>query len=80
MVNHPNRGWRSRWTVDLEAATATHIDGWVFRFAPAADQPGAFDGECITHPEPLTTLHMRKAARVAREAGDIWIEARHARH
>lgn len=80
MTNHPNRGWRSRWTVDLEAATATHRDGWVFRFSPVAGEAGAYDGVCITNPEPLTTEHMKIAARVAREAGDIWIEARDARH
>jgi len=42
MANHPNRGWRARWTVDLASATARHRDGWAFRFAPAADQPGAY--------------------------------------
>lgn len=80
MVNHPNRGWRSRWSIDLEAATATHRDGWVFRFSPAADDDGAFDGRCIEQPSPLTPEHMAKAARIAREAGDIYIEARRARH
>lgn len=24
MVNHPNRNWRNRWTVDLTARTVTH--------------------------------------------------------
>ncbi len=38
MANHRNRGWRSRWSIDLEAATAKHRDGWVFKFSPAADQ------------------------------------------
>lgn len=80
MVNHPNRGWRSRWTVDLESATATHRDGWVFRFTAAEDQPGAFDGACVGQPSPLTGTHLANAARIAREAGDIYIEARHGRH
>jgi hypothetical protein len=80
MANHPNRNWRSRWTVDLEAATASHRDGWAFRFSPVAGEPGAFDGQCIAQPEPLTQEHLAQAQRIAREAGDIYIEARHARH
>jgi len=80
MTNHPNRGWRSRWTVDLEAATAKHRDGWQFRFAPADDDPGAFDGECIAQPDPLTAEQMRAAARIAREAGDAFMEARQCRN
>ena len=75
MVNHPNRGWRSRWTVDLESGTATHRDGWQFRFVPALDDPGTFDGECIAQPKPLTLACAREAARVAREAGDVFLEA-----
>lgn len=81
MVNHPNRGWRSRWSVDLETATATHRDGWEFKFSPAEeDAPGAFDGKCIGQPSPLTQAHIAQAARIAREAGDIYIEARENRH
>lgn len=80
MVNHPNRGWRARWTVDRERATATHRDGWVFRFSPDATEAGAFDGVCIAQPDPITPEHMREAARIAREAGDIYIEARRGRH
>jgi len=80
MTNHPNRGWRSRWTIDLETATATHRDGWVFRFFPVNGEPGIFDGKCIGQPTPLTAAHVAQAARIAREAGDIYIEARNARH
>lgn len=80
MANHPNRGWRSRWSVNLENATATHRDGWAFKFSPAADQAGAFDGKCIAQPSQLTPEQMAKAHRIAREAGDIYIEARNARH
>jgi hypothetical protein len=80
VVNHPNRGWRSRWTVDLEAATATHRDGWVFQFAPDSDEADAFDGDCIGRPDPIMPEHLREAARIAREAGDIFIEARRGRH
>lgn len=80
MTNHPNRGWRSRWTVDLEANTATHRDGWRFAFKPVVDQAGAFDGECVAQPSPLTPAHITQAARIAREAGDIFMEARRGRH
>lgn len=78
MVNHPNRGWRARWSIDLDTATATHRDGWVFKFTPAPDEPGAFDGACIAQPSPLPDA--QHVARIAREAGDIYIEARRARH
>lgn len=80
MTNHPNRGWRSRWSINLEAATATHRDGWVFQFKPAPGEAGAFDGQCVTQPDPMTPEHMRRAARIAREAGDIYVESREARH
>lgn len=80
MTNHPNRNWRSRWSVDLEAATATHRDGWVFKFAPDEDDPSAFDGECVGQPAPLTPEYIKQSARIAREAGDIYIEARNGRH
>lgn len=80
MTNHPNRGWRSRWTVDLDTATATHRDGWRFRFSPDAGEAGAFDGQCIAQPDPLTPAHLREAARIAREAGEAYIEACRGRH
>lgn len=80
MVNHPNRGWRKRWSVDLETATVTHVDGWIFKFDPDPDELGAFNGQGIGQPNPLTQEHMQQAARIAREAGDIYIEARHGRH
>lgn len=80
MTNHPNRGWRSRWSVNIETATATHRDGWAFKFSQAAGETGEFDGKCIDQPSPMTPEYMAKAARIAREAGDIYIEARNARH
>lgn len=75
MTNHPNRGWRSRWSIDLEAATATHIEGWVFKFRPVEGEPGSFEGECISPPAPLTQAHLANAPRVAKEAGDIYLAA-----
>lgn len=80
MASHPKTGWRSSWTINLETATATHCDGWVFRFSPIEGDPGPFNGECIGPPHPLTGGHLSQAARVAREAGDIYLEVRNARH
>lgn len=80
MTNHPNRGWRKRWTVDLEAATATHINGLTVRFAPVLGEAGANDGEVITGIEALQGMDAHAMARLMREAGDIYMEARHGRH
>lgn len=80
MVNHPNRNWRRRWTVDLESAAATHVDGWVFQFVPVPGETGVFDGKCIQQPTPLTKEHIRSAARIAKEAGEVYVEARQKRH
>lgn len=73
MTNHPNRGWRSRWTVNLEAGTASHRDGWVFAFAPADDDHTATDGRCIATPD-ADEAQMAQVGRIAREAGEIFAE------
>jgi len=75
MTNHPNRNWRKRWTVDLEAREARHIDGWVFRFDRAADDPRAWDGKCIHFP-PDAEVDSSRISRICREAGEIFGEAR----
>ena len=80
MTNHPNRGWRSRWSINLEAATVTHCDGWIFQFSPVVGEHSAFNGKCLAQPEPMTPEQMHQVPRIAREAGDIYIEARNARH
>lgn len=80
MVNHPNRGWRSRWSINIETATVTHRDGWEFKFSPVEGETDAFDGKCTGQPSPLTPERMEQAARIAREAGEIYIEARNGRH
>ena len=64
------------WTIDLESATVSHPDGWVFRFSPVDGDPGAFDGECIGQPEKFTAEMIASAARLAREAGEAFIAAR----
>lgn len=77
MTNHPNRGWRSRWTVDLEAGTAEHEDGWLFVFERIKDGSGAMEGHCIRAPAPIDETdvpQMAQAGRIAREAGEIFAE------
>ncbi len=77
MTNHPNRGWRSHWTVDLAAGTAEHDDGWLFVFERIKDGSGAMEGRCIEAPAPINeadVLHMAQAGRIAREAGEIFAE------
>ncbi len=68
------------WIVNLDKCTATHPDGWVFRFKIAEDDPDAIDGECIGQPEKLTSEHINNASRIANEAGGAYAEARRARH
>ncbi|MCL2076658.1 MAG: hypothetical protein FWH15_09555 [Betaproteobacteria bacterium] len=80
MVNHPNRGWRKRWTVDLESCTATHRDGWIFRFTLDEEDGAAWDGKCISQPVPLPPDFARIAHRIAREAGEIYRETLRKRH
>lgn len=81
MTSHPNRNWRSRWSVSLDEQTATHRDGFVFKFTPVDGEQGVFDGVCIkTPPPPHTKELMQRAPRLAREAGEIWNEARRERH
>lgn len=80
MYNQQNPSWRSLWTIDLESATATHRDGWAFKFSLVDGETGVFKGECVAQPSPLNKAHMAQASRIAKEAGDIYIEARNARH
>ena len=76
MTNHPNRNWRKRWTVDLEASTATHEIGLVVQFHPVPGEPGAHDGEVIAGLDAVQGLSAQQAARLMCEAGDIYAEAR----
>lgn len=68
------------WVVNLEDATATHPDGWVFRFAAVEGEAGVFDGVCIGQPPRLSASEVAGAARVAQEAGSAFIKARSERH
>jgi len=75
MTNHPNRNWRSRWTVDLEKREARHIDGWAFRFDRTDDDPRAWDGKCVSIPADME-MDASAISRICREAGDIFVEVR----
>jgi hypothetical protein len=76
-VTHPNRNWKRRWEVNLAARTAKHVDGWLFQFATEPDAGGPIDGKCVAHPS-LFGYDLKKlpqtAARIAREAGEIYME------
>ena len=82
MSNHQNRYWHRRWTIDLTARTATHIDGWVFEFGnPDAD--GGMDGTCRVQANitGLTGEQLRRVVtRIAREAGEAYVRARQNGH
>ncbi len=81
MTAHPNRNWRRRWRVNLDASTAVHEPtGIVVRFEADPDDPGAWDGEVIDGVDAITTIDGQALARLMREAGDIYREAIDARH
>lgn len=74
MISIKKRGW----LIDLVESTATHHDGWVFKFSPDNEQPGAYIGEGVAHPASLTQEQLRGAARLAREAGEAFLAAKNA--
>lgn len=75
MANHPNRGWRKRWRVDLSACTATHESGVVVKFERAQD--GEFDGTVTNQPDASDIAGL---PRLLSEAGDIYYEHLQGRH
>ena len=80
-MTHDNSNWQRRWTVDLESQTATHVDGWVFKFERGEEDGQVFfDGHPIAQPQNLTTEQIKNAARIAREAGEVWNKARDSRN
>jgi len=51
-MTHDNRNWQRRWAVDFESQTATHVDGWVFKFERGQEDGQVFfDGRLIAQPE-----------------------------
>lgn len=73
------------WTINLDAATATHESGLVIKFAPDPTEQGAFNGHAIgqvpaaLNSGPLAENYLT-LARLMREAGEAYIAARAARH
>lgn len=73
-----HHGWQARWRVDLSTCTATHDSGLVFRFRQT--EPGIWDGEGEFSEEWAAAARQRMnpsdlqkhAARLAREAGDVY--------
>lgn len=80
--------WQLEWAVNLEASTATHSSGLVVQFTPASDTPGAHDGRAINVEEVSGELLAKHGphnvpqmlARLMREAGEVYTEARRGRH
>ena len=71
---HQNRNWQRHWTVDFETQTATHEDGWAFKFSKVSD--GVFDGRLISQPKNITLEQIKNAPQIAWEAGEAWKRAR----
>lgn len=65
------------WKIDIEAGTVTHSGGWVFKFSR---EPDGYTGVCVTRPEPFNLQDALVGARIAREAGDRYLEALRLRH
>ena len=77
MTNHPNRGWRGRWTVTGDEARHGP-SGLVVHFHRVE---GAWDGEATNGQDVYIALRAagtqnidRMLARLMREAGDIFSE------
>ncbi len=83
MPNHPNRGWRSRWVVGEREAR--HLPtGLIVQFEPHPD--GGWQGQSPNAAEVFDALIaagtqnlQQVAARLMREAGDIYSESRRER-
>lgn len=74
--NHPNRNWRSKWSVSTHDLTATHQPtGLVVQFQQAeGGKPGELDGR-IPDGTPIAPDWVGGLPRLLSEAGDIMAEA-----
>lgn len=81
-MTHKNRNWQRRWTVDLEAQTATHEDGWVFQFdtiyTDTATGDAEFKGRLIE--QPTEPEKRRDMVDIFNQAWRAWHRAREGRH
>ncbi len=69
LVNHPNRNWRRRWTVDVPAREARHENGLVVRFT--RDSQGWL-GDAVAG---VDTVNPLDAATLMRQAGEVFEKA-----
>lgn len=72
MTNHPNRGWRKRWTVERVSRTAVHASGVTVRFAPSDSRPDTHDQinvENLDRLQPGADI-----GRLVEEACRLWLE------
>jgi|GEM_PF-3252609 len=72
-IAYMNRKKR-KWTIDLNAATATSHDGWVFSILDA-DDDDALEVECLDHPDNLSEKQLNAAEAIAAEAAEAFMEA-----
>jgi len=72
----------TEWQIDLSAGTATHADGWVFRFHLAKNDNQNFqlDFECIDWPEETTRILSSEFDRLLEEATNSYVYALKKRH
>jgi len=77
MANHPNRGWRGKWTVDPSTQCVQHKSGLIVRLDNLTDDPQTSDGTALVVPEelqPITKKNLARLTRLMREACDIYFE------
>ncbi|MDL2284370.1 hypothetical protein LJC19_04420 [Oxalobacter sp. OttesenSCG-928-P03] len=65
---------KRKWAIDLNAATATSNDGWLFAFIDAEDDD-ALEVECLDHPDNLTEKQLDAADAIAAEAAEAFMDA-----
>lgn len=66
--------WRKDWEVDLAKRRASHRAGWVVEFDAKMDEDEGINGRCVARPEHLSVDEMLGAARILRQAGDVYGE------
>lgn len=71
MANHPNRGWRKTWSVDLEKQMATHQAGFAVIFNRVGDKwvAGTLVNENLVNAVERERL-LREAQQVIERAGE----------
>lgn len=70
MTNHPNRGWRKRWTVERVSRTAVHASGLTVRFQTSATRPETHDQIVLEGADKLP--QGADVGRLVQEAIMLW--------